>query len=586
MTSKPTKILKIKKKLKPLDTQDGLKSPDLERPDLGPAKSSPTETLLASQQTPPYRLLAVLLTLYFAQGLPSGFITQALPAILRSYDVSLEMIGWSGLLLAPWALKFLWAPIVDRYFSPKLGRARSWILPLQLLSALIVMAVGFFDPTNLSDPITLWSLYALLLLLSLVGATHDVAADGLATRSLTTSHIVARKSHSITTGIDDDIILINAPAPPLTQVSDSAQVPQNPHQGMGNAVQVIGYRLGLILGGGVFLMVIGIWSWQASFFAMAVLIVLNTLPIWCYPEASVTEITATETTGISERQAAEKPPVESTSTNAVPTSATAQKNQASEKAILLTSTTEPAPNLQDSSPVNLATSSASLNPLSTKKVVPYLKDQYGYFWHNPHMRAWLGVLLTYKIVDGISSGMVKPMMVDMGIPTASIGLWASILGSVASLVGAGIAAWVLKRVAHFKALVWFNALQVSATALYAIVALAFEHGWLVGGHKTPFWWAFAANAIEHLVAAMALVAMLTMVMHYARRDKAGSDFTTQVCLLTVFSGSTHLISGYLAEWLGYSGHFILSVGVGVLCLLPLLYWRQVFIKSSGQSKPV
>ena len=49
----------------------------------------------------PYALLGVLLTLYFAQGLPAGFITQALPAILREYDVSLEMIGLSGLLLVP-----------------------------------------------------------------------------------------------------------------------------------------------------------------------------------------------------------------------------------------------------------------------------------------------------------------------------------------------------------------------------------------------------------------------------------------------------------------------------------------------------
>ena len=49
----------------------------------------------------PYALMLVLLTLYFAQGLPSGFITQALPAILCEYEVSLEMIGLSGLLLLP-----------------------------------------------------------------------------------------------------------------------------------------------------------------------------------------------------------------------------------------------------------------------------------------------------------------------------------------------------------------------------------------------------------------------------------------------------------------------------------------------------
>lgn len=469
----------------------------------------------SAQQPPPYRLLAVLLTLYFAQGLPSGFITQALPAILRSYQVSLEMIGWSGLLLAPWALKFLWAPIVDKYFSPRMGRSRSWILPLQLASAAIVMGVGLFDPTKLADPVVLWSFYALLLLLSLVGATHDVAADGLATRSLTT--------HRATTGIDDDI----------------TEVIQNPHQGMGNAVQVIGYRLGLILGGGVFLMVVGLWSWQLSFFAMAILIILNTIPIWRFAEV---EAEAKKRASAPVQQPVMHPAELRTAKVAVDVQLQAAPKQ------------------------------------RISSILRYLKSQYGYFWQDKLMRAWLAVLLTYKIVDGISSGMVKPMMVDMGISTAKIGLWASVLGSVASLLGAGIAAWLLKRMAHQKALFWFNALQVLATGLYALVAISFEHGWHPNGAaaSTPFWWAYMANAIEHMVAAMALVAMLTMVMHYARHDKAGSDFTTQVCLLTVFSGSTHLISGYLAQWLGYSGHFILSVLIGIGCLLPLWYWRRLF----------
>lgn len=487
-----------------------------------------------SQSRVPYKLLAVLLTLYFAQGLPSGFITQALPTILRDNGVSLEMIGWSGLLLAPWALKFLWAPVVDKYFSPRLGRARSWILPLQVLSAAIVMAVGLFDPAKLSEPLTLWSLYSLLLFLSLVGATHDVAADGLATRSLTTQHVPIA-----TTGSDEDVIAF------------AVEERHNPHQGMGNAAQVIGYRLGLILGGGVFLMVIGYWSWQLSFFAMAVLILVNTVPIWRYQEA---------------RHEAERK-------QALPIPSLSAKSDIDQATNIIAELAAP------------TTETSSQNESrSTPSIGAYLKEQYGYFWQDKQMRAWLGVLLTYKVVDGISSGMVKPMMVDMGISVASIGLWASVLGSGASLLGAAIAAWILKRAAHQQALLWFNALQVAATGAYALVAVAFEYGWLLqAGETPPFWWAYAANAIEHMVAAMALVAMLTMVMHYARHDKAGSDFTTQVCLLTVFSGSTHLLSGYLAEWLGYSGHFTLSVAVGIICLIPLFYWRRVFNQSNKQA---
>ena len=68
-----------------------------------------------------YRL-GLLSCLYFSQGLPLGFLSQALPALLRSYDVSLEKIGLVSLVAVPWALKFLWAPLVDHYGSERFGR--------------------------------------------------------------------------------------------------------------------------------------------------------------------------------------------------------------------------------------------------------------------------------------------------------------------------------------------------------------------------------------------------------------------------------------------------------------------------------
>ena len=89
--------------------------------------------------------LAILLTLYLAQGLPTGIFSQALPAILRSYDVSLTVIGFSGLLAIPWALKFLWSPYVDKYHSTQMGRSRSWILPMQALGVLLLMVIALFN---------------------------------------------------------------------------------------------------------------------------------------------------------------------------------------------------------------------------------------------------------------------------------------------------------------------------------------------------------------------------------------------------------------------------------------------------------
>jgi hypothetical protein len=84
-------------------------------------------------------------SLYFSQGLPFGFFTQALPVMLRQQGWALGEIGLSSLLALPWALKFLWAPLVDRHSLPELGRRRSWILPLQVLGAGILAALAGFS---------------------------------------------------------------------------------------------------------------------------------------------------------------------------------------------------------------------------------------------------------------------------------------------------------------------------------------------------------------------------------------------------------------------------------------------------------
>lgn len=437
-----------------------------------------------------YKTLGLLLTLYFAQGLPSGFVTQALPAILRQYNASLVAIGWSGLVLVPWGIKFLWSPFVDSHYSSRMGRSRSWILPLQIGSIVVLVILAFFEPSNLQDSSSVFKLYALLFVLSLMGATHDVATDGLATRLL--------KTH------------LN-PKEPLTHevVVDTDRASNEQHrQSQGNAMQAIGYRMGLIIGGGVLLMMLDTIGWQTSFLAMAGLVALNTLPILRFRELSIT-VSASQI----------QPP----------------------KTI----------------------------GLNYQALRDYVERHYAYFWSNKELKAWLMVLLTFKIADGMSSGMVKPMMVDVGIKLENIGFWVTILGSGASLVGAWVATMLLKRLSRYQALLGFNFLQAMTTGLYGLVAWGFYHHQL-----HDFGWLYAVNALEHFCASLALIAMLTTVMHYARHDKAGSDFTMQLCLLTILGGGSHFISGYLADFLGYTWHFAVCMGVGLICLLPIIYWHK------------
>lgn len=190
-----------------------------------------------------YSRLGLLLTLYVCQGLPTGVFSQALPAILRRYDVPLTIIGLSGLLAMPWALKFLWAPWVESHFSARWGQRRSWILPMQLLGIAMLLLMAFFDPYRLATTQGVSEFFVLMFLVNLFAATQDIATDGLAVRTL--------DFHE---------------------------------RGLGNGVQVAGYRLGLIIGGGLLLYLIGSWDWRWSFMLMAFLLCVLTLPVWRFRE--------------------------------------------------------------------------------------------------------------------------------------------------------------------------------------------------------------------------------------------------------------------------------------------------------------
>src|SRR4051812_30672841 len=89
------------------------------------------------------RTLVELTLLYAAEGLPYGFFAQALPVLFRQQGASLSKVGLLGLLYLPWALKPLWAPLVDTLHIRALGRRRCWIVLTQaaLIIALLIAAV-------------------------------------------------------------------------------------------------------------------------------------------------------------------------------------------------------------------------------------------------------------------------------------------------------------------------------------------------------------------------------------------------------------------------------------------------------------
>ncbi len=122
----------------------------------------------------PRRSLALLFLLYFVQGLPFGFHRE-LGSFFREAGLSNPTISHSRALAMPWMLKFLWAPLVDRFGSDRFGRRKTWIVPTLVLLSLTCLAAAFFPPAT-----GLFGLLTLILLMNLFAATQDIGVDGLA----------------------------------------------------------------------------------------------------------------------------------------------------------------------------------------------------------------------------------------------------------------------------------------------------------------------------------------------------------------------------------------------------------------------
>ena len=108
----------------------------------------------------------------FSSGLPLYVLLNLLPAWLFTEGVSLKEIGALALIQLPYAWKFLWSPLLDRYPVPGLGRRRGWMLATQ--AALCVALAGF---GWLSPQADLPAIVLLAALLALLSATQDIALD-------------------------------------------------------------------------------------------------------------------------------------------------------------------------------------------------------------------------------------------------------------------------------------------------------------------------------------------------------------------------------------------------------------------------
>jgi PAT family beta-lactamase induction signal transducer AmpG len=204
--------------------------------------TSPVITPISASKLYTSRRVAPLLALGFASGLPLALTGGTLQAWATIEQVSLQEIGFLTLVGTAYTLKFLWAPLVDRYAPPWLGRRRGWMVLMQVLLALGMLAMGCLSPGQSLLPLALLAVFV-----AFCSATQDIAFDAY-----------------------------------------RSDVLRKDERGAGAALSVLGYRLAMLVSGGLALIMADQWlGWGATYMLMGALMLLMALASFWAPEPEV-----------------------------------------------------------------------------------------------------------------------------------------------------------------------------------------------------------------------------------------------------------------------------------------------------------
>jgi len=184
--------------------------------------------------------MAALIFLGFASGLPFNLIGngKAFQAWMTASGVDLTKIGLFSMIGLPYSLKFLWAPVLDRYIPPFLGRRRGWLLVTQILLFAAIAAMSLHDPET-----GLRALAFNAILIAIFSASQDIAGDAYRT----------------------DVL-------------------EDREMGAGAAIWVLGYRIALLLTGSLSFVLAERLSWGTVYALLSGLMIVGIIATFLAPE--------------------------------------------------------------------------------------------------------------------------------------------------------------------------------------------------------------------------------------------------------------------------------------------------------------
>ncbi len=189
------------------------------------------------------RRMLVALVMGFASGLPLLLTKGVLQAWMNKESIDLTLIGLTNLLALPYSIKFLWAPFFDRFTISFLGRRRGWLLIAQSALMLSIVLMGISNPRN--SPMLL---VIAALMVTFSSASQDIVVDAYRREDLK----------------DEEL-------------------------GLGSALYVLGYRIGMLLSSGGGLIMADYLSFKMAYIIIAACMLPAVITTLLTPEPLVTD---------------------------------------------------------------------------------------------------------------------------------------------------------------------------------------------------------------------------------------------------------------------------------------------------------
>lgn len=500
-----------------------------------------------------HRALVVVL-LGFASGLPLALTGQAMQAWLSMEGLDVATIGFLSLVGLPYTFKFLWAPLMDRFDLPWLGRRRGWLVLTQLLLAGALFVLAGTSPKGATQAFALMAVAV-----AFISASQDVVIDAYRTDLLPAAE-----------------------------------------RGMGASLNIAGYRGAMILSGGIALIWTdaqqgGGWTWPEVYRFMA----------WLMVGAAV--LSATVLPKLKVAPAPQSVPRNDLLGFVAVAAAVAVGYLVTDRAVVPAVRAAMAPLWTGSTlPVALQGRWADLVallvgigvtlPLAAfaarrARFDTLLSGLASYFSQRGAV-AFLVLIVLYKLGDAFAGSLLTPFLLKaMAYSPAEVGVVNKVLGLWLTIAGALIGGALMLKLGLWRSLMLFGVLQLASNMVFWWLAVGAKG--TLGSLTIPaFDWVFVqlsaptpvdgallvAVTAENLSGGMGTAAFVAFLMSLTNQR-----FTaTQFALLSAFASIGRVwvgpLAGVLAESIGWPTFFIVST-IAAAPALALLWWLRASVQA-------